>query len=311
VCNVIDRLREQIHQYLDQLADEAERLRHALAALDPRASKTTARKPDARKAAEPAVAKPAPSVTTRAAARRTSQTAAPSPRRTPGATRASVLAALAGGEAMTASEVAAKVGMARPTVATTLSRLTQTGEVQKAQRGYQLSPVGGSTDAAPVTAPSEPSTPKKPRARRAPRAKPSPSATTANGQATPEPTPSPETATVVDVAATPESPAPVATAPATPQAALPTPGPAAPPSTKAAQPAGQPAPASPQRTANGATTTAVLAALTGGEAMTASEVATKAGLARPTVSTTLSRLAKSGAVHKAERGYRIGPAAGE
>jgi DNA-binding IclR family transcriptional regulator len=39
--------------------------------------------------------------------------------------------------------------------------------------------------------------------------------------------------------------------------------------------------------------------------MTASEVAAKAGLARPTVSTTLSKLAKSGRVEKAERGYRL------
>jgi len=59
------------------------------------------------------------------------------------------------------------------------------------------------------------------------------------------------------------------------------------------------------RTASGATTASVLAALAGGEAMTASEVASKAGLARPTVSTTLSNLAKSGEVQKAERGYRL------
>jgi DNA-binding IclR family transcriptional regulator len=52
----------------------------------------------------------------------------------------------------------------------------------------------------------------------------------------------------------------------------------------------------------------VLAALAGGESMTAGEVATKTGLARGTVSTTLSRLAKSGEVHKAERGYRLAPA---
>ena len=49
----------------------------------------------------------------------------------------------------------------------------------------------------------------------------------------------------------------------------------------------------------------MLAALAGGEAMTAGEVATKAGLARPTVSTTLSKLAKTGEVEKAERGYRL------
>jgi hypothetical protein len=46
------------------------------------------------------------------------------------------------------------------------------------------------------------------------------------------------------------------------------------------------------RTTRGATTASVLAALAGGDAMTAGQVATKAGLARPTVSTTLSKLAK-------------------
>jgi hypothetical protein len=40
-------------------------------------------------------------------------------------------------------------------------------------------------------------------------------------------------------------------------------------------------------------------------------VAGKTGLARGTVSTTLSNLAKSGAVQKAERGYRVASAAGE
>ena len=52
----------------------------------------------------------------------------------------------------------------------------------------------------------------------------------------------------------------------------------------------------------------MLAALAGGDAMTAGEVADKTGLARPTVSTTLSKLAKAGEVQKAERGYRIAPA---
>ena len=52
----------------------------------------------------------------------------------------------------------------------------------------------------------------------------------------------------------------------------------------------------------------MLAALAGGEAMTASQVANKTGLARGTVSTTMSKLAKSGEVQKAERGYRL-PAA--
>ena len=52
----------------------------------------------------------------------------------------------------------------------------------------------------------------------------------------------------------------------------------------------------------------MLAALADGEAMTAGQVAGKTGLARGTVSTTLSKLAKSGEVHKAERGYRLAPA---
>ena len=59
------------------------------------------------------------------------------------------------------------------------------------------------------------------------------------------------------------------------------------------------------RTGRGATKAAVLAALTGGASMTAGQVATKAGLARPTVSTTLSKLAKTGEVQKAARGYQL------
>lgn len=135
--NVIDRLREQIQERLDQLAGEADRLRKALAALDPRSSKAPASKQPARKPAQPS--KPAMSSTKRTPARRTSQPASRSPRRTtPGATKASVLAALAGGEAMTAGEVATKAKLPRGTVSTTLSKLAQSGEVQKAERGYRL-----------------------------------------------------------------------------------------------------------------------------------------------------------------------------
>jgi DNA-binding MarR family transcriptional regulator len=65
-------------------------------------------------------------------------TSAANGRTTPGATKASVLAALAGGEAMTAGQVAAKAGLARPTVSTTLSKLAKTGEIHKAERGYRL-----------------------------------------------------------------------------------------------------------------------------------------------------------------------------
>jgi DNA-binding IclR family transcriptional regulator len=49
-----------------------------------------------------------------------------------------VLAALAGGEAMTAGAVAAKTGLGTGTVSTTLSKLAKSGEVEKAQRGYRL-----------------------------------------------------------------------------------------------------------------------------------------------------------------------------
>jgi CRP-like cAMP-binding protein len=142
---MIDRLREQIQQRLDQLAGEADRLRKALAALDPRSSTTPVRKPRAPKApartrARPATPKPKASATKSAPAR-TSTAAARSARRTaPGATKASVLAALAGGEAMTAAQVADKTGLARGTVSTTLSKLAKSGEVQKAERGYRVAP---------------------------------------------------------------------------------------------------------------------------------------------------------------------------
>jgi DNA-binding transcriptional ArsR family regulator len=148
--DVIDRLREQIQHRLDQLAGEADRLRKALAALAPRSSTSPARKPAARKRAQTAAPKPKASATKSAPPRRTRQPATPSPRRTaPGATKASVLAALAGGEAMTAGQVADKTGLARPTVSTTLSKLAKSGEVQKAERGYQLAAAAPATLSSP------------------------------------------------------------------------------------------------------------------------------------------------------------------
>jgi len=59
------------------------------------------------------------------------------------------------------------------------------------------------------------------------------------------------------------------------------------------------------RTAPGETKTRVLKALADGKAKTAGEVATASGLARGSVSTTLSKLAKAGEVVKADRGYRL------
>jgi CRP-like cAMP-binding protein len=143
---VIDRLQRQIQQRLDQLLREADSLRKALVALDPRSSATPAKKPAARKPPARTRAKAATaerrSPAAKSAPRRSpSQPAARAARRTaPGATKTSVLAALEGGEAMTAGEVAAKTGLARRTVSTTLTRLAKGGEVQKAERGYRLAP---------------------------------------------------------------------------------------------------------------------------------------------------------------------------
>ena len=59
------------------------------------------------------------------------------------------------------------------------------------------------------------------------------------------------------------------------------------------------------RTPPGATKARVLEALSSGEAMTAGEVAGTTGLGRGSVSTTLSKLARSGEVRKAGRGYML------
>ena len=93
----------------------------------------------ARKRTRKAKANPTASATRAARTRRSSEsTSATNGRTAPGATKASVLAALVGGEAMTAGQVATKAGLARPTVSTTLSKLAKTGEVEKAARGYRL-----------------------------------------------------------------------------------------------------------------------------------------------------------------------------
>ena len=92
-----------------------------------------------RKQTRAAKPKPAASPTRAARTRRSVEsTSTTDGRTTRGATKASVLAALAGGESMTAGQVATRAGLARPTVSTTLSKLAKTGEVEKAERGYRL-----------------------------------------------------------------------------------------------------------------------------------------------------------------------------
>ncbi len=59
------------------------------------------------------------------------------------------------------------------------------------------------------------------------------------------------------------------------------------------------------RSAPGATKRAVLQTLSAGEAMTAGQIAAATGLGRAKISTTLSRLAKSGELNKVARGYQI------
>ena len=150
---MIDRIRHDIQQRLDQLLAEADKLRHALAALDPRDRSV----PKPKRARSQAAAKPvaktpdAPKQTSTRSRTRTASAASragASARTAPGETKAKVLAALSSDRGLTAGEVAKATGLARPTVSTTLSKLSKTGEVVKAERGYRLpSSNGGSANA--------------------------------------------------------------------------------------------------------------------------------------------------------------------
>jgi hypothetical protein len=157
---LIDRIRHDIQQRLDQLLAEAEKLRHALAALDPRERstpkpRTTKSQPAAKRAAKtPDASKQTPSRRqTRTAGTANSPSA--STRTPPGQTKAKVLAALSSDRALTAGEVAKATGLARPTVSTTLSKLSKTGEVLKADRGYRLPGTESAAEPA-VTPPATP-----------------------------------------------------------------------------------------------------------------------------------------------------------
>jgi CRP-like cAMP-binding protein len=152
---LIDRIRHNIQERLDQLLTEVEKLRHALAALDPRERpasepKPAKSKPAAKRPVRKATStKPTPARTTRAAS--SASGSAASTRTAPGETRAKVLAALSSDAARTAADVAKATGLARATVSTTLSRLASSGEAVKAERGYRLpSAAEGATPAEPV-----------------------------------------------------------------------------------------------------------------------------------------------------------------
>jgi DNA-binding transcriptional ArsR family regulator len=143
---VIDEIRKTIQDRLDDLLAEVEKLRHALAELDPRERKPSRRaaRSNSAPASKAPAPKAAPAKTSRAkptAARTRTQAASATgtPARTaPGATKAKVLAALSNDSGLTAGEVAKATGLGRATVSTTLSKLAKSGEVAKAQRGYRL-----------------------------------------------------------------------------------------------------------------------------------------------------------------------------
>jgi len=136
---VIDRIRQDIQQRLEQLQAEAEKLGRALAALDPREKSAPAKptpKPPKR-SAPTAAGSAAPSPATSGAPTSPSKQSA-RPRTASGATRAKVLAALSTDGAMTAGEIANATGLGRASVSTTLSKLAKTGAAVKAERGYRL-----------------------------------------------------------------------------------------------------------------------------------------------------------------------------
>ena len=130
---MIDRIRQEIQERLEQLLAEAEKLRDALAALDPREPKSEAKRAPARRTTR--AARPTASTGTRS---RSAASTGSNSRTAPGATKNSVLAALEKGGAMTAGEVASATGLGRGTVSTTLSKLAKSGVVVKADRGYRL-----------------------------------------------------------------------------------------------------------------------------------------------------------------------------
>ncbi|MHB8658254.1 MAG: MarR family transcriptional regulator [Solirubrobacteraceae bacterium] len=146
---MINQLRRDIQSRIDQLLSEADKLRRALLALggtdadrsqrpaDARGVRTGTRGHDAR-------TKAASSPPAASAARRSGS----------GKTKGAVLDALAGGEAKTASQIAAATGLGRGSVSTTLTRLAKSGQVTKADRGYKLAaPAPSSTTGDPAAHP--------------------------------------------------------------------------------------------------------------------------------------------------------------
>jgi DNA-binding transcriptional ArsR family regulator len=137
---MIDRIRQDIQERLDQLLAEADKLRRALIALDPRPqSATPPREASNSAGGDKASATPSLPKSPTARTRTRAASAASAPAKTAsGATKTKVLSALSHNGALTASEVANATGLGRATVSTTLSKLAKSGQIAKAQRGYRL-----------------------------------------------------------------------------------------------------------------------------------------------------------------------------
>lgn len=137
-CNVeetvIDEIRKDMQVRLDEMADEAERLRKALDILGGPTRRTARAVRSGRTGRAQSAA--SRSKASSPAAKPTNATNGQ--RKRASGTKSSVLEALAAGKAMTASEVAGATGLGRASVSTTLSKLAKSGEVRKADRGYEL-----------------------------------------------------------------------------------------------------------------------------------------------------------------------------
>jgi DNA invertase Pin-like site-specific DNA recombinase len=124
----IKQIEDQLKRH-HQLTDELDRLRGALSRLE---GEARSRVRAGRRNRTP-TAKTAGSTTRTRTAK-----AASSPARAPrGQNKAKVLDALNGGP-MTASEIAKITGIGTGTVSTMLTKMTKSGELAKAQRGYKL-----------------------------------------------------------------------------------------------------------------------------------------------------------------------------
>lgn len=161
--DLIDRMRKDIQDRLETVLGEADKLRKALAALDPRSGpaptgdgsrrSTSARARGSRRSTASSSGSRRGRSAQAQRRSRSSQRRSGSRRTPPGATKNRVLEALSDGRPRTAGEVAEATGLARGTVSTTLSKLARAKQVVKAERGYRLP-----TEAAPGTAASAPAT---------------------------------------------------------------------------------------------------------------------------------------------------------